>query len=294
MSRGAGLRHRLLLVGSSGRVGSLMLKYWRRSPPANFEVIGQRRTADVTADENTIVWDLKSAPPADIIRHGAETTMIVMAGITPASGSPLQGNRDIAIECVEVAQRIGARRVLFSSSSSVYGPGLGTPINESYNPDQQNAYGESKLAMEAAIFDSAGELDYSILRIGNVLGADALLTAARKLKCGEPLELDQFESGGGPVRSYIDPALLTCVLESLACYPSGLPRVLNVACPTPVSMQALADAARIPWRWRPAPSIAYERIVLDCDLLQQYHKFEQGDCNPSSMISRLEDLGFTL
>ncbi len=294
MSDKASAKKRLLLIGSSGRVGGLLLKQWRRDPPEGFEVIAQRRSQDGAVDRNTVIWDLTGSPPAILCNSQVETTVVALAGTTPASEAPLERNSEIALSCIRAARMIGAVRILFSSSSAVYGPGSGEPMSEGHIPDQQNAYGNAKLAMEAAIRGAVGDIDYSILRIGNVLGADALSTAARKLALGEDLYIDQFESGGGPVRSYIDPGVFASVLVSLATYSGRLPKVLNVACPVPTSMQALAEALGLPWRWRPAPASAHENIVLNCSLLKEIHAFEPADCNPHQMISRLETLGIHL
>jgi hypothetical protein len=57
---------------------------------------------------------------------------------------------------------------------------------------------------------------------------------------GEKLQLDVFEGGGTPLRSYIGPQSMARVLVSLLRSPGPLPVALNIAAPHPA-----------PWaRWR--------------------------------------------
>lgn len=165
-------------------------------------------------------------------------------------------------------------------------------MNEEQPLRGANAYGRSKIEMESAIAAEGTDIEHCIMRIGNVLGADALLTSAMSLKRGESLMIDKFGSGGGPVRSYIDPVALASVLSSLAFASSTLPRVLNVACPMPSSMVEIAEAAGLRWEWKTAPLSAHEVITLDCSKLQKIHEFSEHDSDPTEMVKRLKSTGY--
>jgi UDP-glucose 4-epimerase len=67
----------------------------------------------------------------------------------------------------------GVRRIVFSSSASVYGDPGSVPILESAPAKPQNPYGEVKLAFERMLhwFQSAHGLDYISLRYFNAAGA---------------------------------------------------------------------------------------------------------------------------
>ena len=124
------------------------------------------------------------------------------------------------------------------------------------------------------------------LRIGNVAGADALLLNAGN----DGLMLDQFASGGFPVRSYIGPLGLARALESLVKFPSSLPHHINLAAPTPVSMKDLAQAAGLAWRPVAAPPNAHESITLDCGALSHIHAFDDHDTSPARMVQEWREL----
>jgi UDP-glucose 4-epimerase len=73
---------------------------------------------------------------------------------------------------VEAAQRAGVRRVVYSSSASVYGNARSTPMTEEHPFDNRSMYGATKIAGEQffrAFHDQHG-LDYVGLRYMNVYG----------------------------------------------------------------------------------------------------------------------------
>lgn len=282
---------KLILVGASGRVGTLVRAAWRVAPPSEFEVLAQYRRSPAKTGPGDIIGDPLIEPfPYDERSVDSQSVMVILAGATPGSAVPLHFNTEIALGCLRAARKLGIRRVLVSSSSAVYGPGIGHPFRESDQPEGENDYGASKRAMETAVHAAAGDIDVCCLRIGNVLGADALLLAARTASQENPLMLDQFASGSGPVRSYIDPMTLAAVLASLANHQGHLPKTLNVAAPYPVAMEDIADAANISWRWRTANQGATERIVLDCSMLESIYQFSALDHEPSSMLARLDEV----
>jgi hypothetical protein len=83
---------------------------------------------------------------------------------------------------------------------------------------------------------------------------------------------------------------LADVLASVAVAEGPLPPVLNIASPRAISMQAIAEGAEIPWRWRPAPPSAHQIIVLDCSAVQVIHSFEPDDNSPALMLARLHQV----
>lgn len=282
----------LVLVGASGRVGRLVRAAWPIASPTGITLMSQFRQDRAMPDgDDAFAWDpLVQSPPPRLHACGQRAVMVVLAGVTPGPDAPLERNTQIALGCIAAARNLGIGRVLIASSSAVYGPGRGRPLAETDVPGGFNAYGAAKLAMETAIGQAAGDIDVCCLRIGNVLGADALLLNASHASPDNPLLLDRFEDGGGPVRSYIDPWTLAGVLVSLSKAEGRLPFVLNIASPHPVAMQAIAKAAGIPWRWQPASPSAHQTIVLDCTKLQAIHAFDADDSSPARMLARLDQV----
>jgi UDP-glucose 4-epimerase len=276
----------LLVIGASGRVGRLLAAHWAAS---RAPVWLQTRGAQVRADLPSLRWAPLDEGPAPLVRHaqqaGAPQAMLMLAGTTPASpGGELELNARLADACLAAAAEAGVGRVLLASSSAVYSGGRATPWREDEAPAvPPSAYGAAKRAMEAAGAAWRGRgLGVSSLRLGNVAGADALLpnTAAP-----EPHYIDRFASGGGPVRSYIGPATLARVIETLAVA-ADLPPVLNVAAPAPVAMVDLARAAGGDWRWRPAPEGAIERLTLDCTALTLHVHFAPAESTAAEMVAQ--------
>lgn len=264
-----------LFVGISGRVGRLI----RPALPEGV-AFSQRRTGP-----GVLAWDLLEGPDP-LLRHaernGPPGALVVLAGVTPATGRDMAPNVTLAEAALRAARAAGTPRVLLASSSAVYGGARDTPWHEGETPRPANAYGAAKLAMEAAAgpFRDQG-LQVTALRIGNLAGADALL-----LNAPGPLMIDRFADGGGPVRSYIGPQTLARVLMRLAEPSLALPAVLNLAAPRPVSMQALAEAAGIPWSWTPAPPQAAQRFTLACESLAALVSFHDTESAPGTMIAQ--------
>ena len=223
----------------------------------------------------SVIWQYRKNPPDDGViwypgAHLAERvprveSILALWGVTPASSSDLAGNRQLALDALDLALRLGAKRVLHCSSSAVYAPSEGR-LDESRAGGAITAYGAAKLEMERAIADwtaqHPGGPRSCIMRIANVVGADSLFAALDRGKAR--ITLDRFADGEGPWRSYITMQSLARVFTHLlSCPLSALPPVVNVASPEPLAMAALVRAAGRGITWRAAPDNAVQRVVLD-------------------------------
>lgn len=278
----------VLLVGASGRVGQMVERHWRQGPDP-LPLMAQFRGPG--APQDALIWSPLAGPGA--LLQAASTTggfqaMVMLAGVTPGPGKDLDLNRTLAEACLDAASQAGISRVLLASSSAVYG--AGAVLSETATCAPVNAYGAAKLRMEQACAPWRKQgMDLCLLRIGNVAGADALLLNAAKAAPGQTIEIDIFDDGRGPVRSYIGVRTLAQVLQTLCLHPASLPAVLNIGTPEPVSMDALADAAGQPWRARVAASQSPQTITLDCSLLASLHSFAPQDSDPANMVQQLKE-----
>ena len=259
-------------MGASGRVGRLITSAWANRESPWCAVPLQYRRSQTVFQSRNILWDVTDGPDGLLKwmdRFGALKTLIVMAGVTPATSSDMTLNTVIAKAYLDAARVAGIKRVLLASSSAVYGFGDGSPMSEAHSCAPVNTYGKSKLDMEAMARNIAADTDMEIccLRIGNIAGADALLLNASKATPETPLIIDRFPDGAGPLRSYIGPTQAGDVLAQLACHQGTLPHVLNFAGNAPIYMEELAIAAALPWRYRTAPQTARQSITLDCSVL---------------------------
>ena len=270
----------LLIVGARGRVGRLLV-------PA-FDALGVAVALSHRGPEaarGTLIWNPlegAAALEAFVAAQGKPLAMLVLAGSTPATGADMAVNISVARACVEAARHVGIGRVLLASSSAVYGRGRAEPWHEDDAVAPPSAYGQAKLEME----ETCTGRGVCALRVGNVAGADALLTNTVLTNSGRPLVIDQFEDGRGPMRSYIGPQSLARVVLALAQTPDPLPPVLNIGTPTPVDMADLARAADLPFIWRPAPASATARLTLDTGRLETLVRFTDREQTAPDMIAQ--------
>jgi len=75
---------------------------------------------------------------------------------------------------LDAMRKFGPRKIVFSSSASVYGNPVRLPIDETHPLSPMNPYGKTKLAIEWMLEDEGitKGLEYAILRYFNAAGAD--------------------------------------------------------------------------------------------------------------------------
>jgi len=73
---------------------------------------------------------------------------------------------------MELAKKVGVRRVIYSSASSIYGNPVATPVSESHPQMPLTLYGATKLAAEKVIHSYSNNFDltYGIFRFTNIYG----------------------------------------------------------------------------------------------------------------------------
>ena len=267
------LETRPAFLGASGRIGRLLrgAEHVSQDP----RMVWQFRD-EVPAGAHGFIWSDFSNPAPLIAAHRKAPfrAVLVFSGAAQAEDKrdpeAMQANVTLVDQAITAAAQAGIPRVLVASSSAVYGAGKGRAFHETAPLDPVNAYGAAKVAMEALALRRAAEegLDICALRIGNVAGADMLIgNAVARADADVPLILDVFPDGVGPRRSYIGPQKLFYVLKVLSDYEGRLPACLNLAGTRPVEMNALLEAAQVPWQARPQTDPGHQNITLDCAAL---------------------------
>ena len=266
---------RLLVLGATGAVGTLLRQVWSIDPPEHTHVIWQARTAQ---------------PGMIPFRPGAATDVFGKVDtVLSLWGGPtdLPANRTLAIEAQRIGSETGADRVLHASSIAAYLPQI-SALREEDPLGNSNAYGMAKTEMEHAVQVAPGPRR-CCLRLGSVAGAESL---ARALAEDNLIRLHQFASGHGPLRSYIAPADLAKVVLGLTHLPlNDLPQALNVGAPHPVRMEALLATANRAFHWSPAPDTARETAILDTSLLQSLVPLAPNSADPAAIVADLNRLG---
>lgn len=262
----------LLITGGTGRIGTVLHDFWPWAMKGGLRPIWQARHAA----PGFLGWDIlnEPAPPwaGGIVLH--------LAGGRADPGAEVPLARAI----LAAAQAQGARHVFLASSAAVYP--AGSDLTEDTPPAPASPYGQAKRAMEDVALDwhARHGLGLTILRIGNVAGADALLGSAG----GAVVTLDPIPGGTlGPLRSYIGPITLSAVLARLAALAAArtaLPPILNIAAPRPVAMGALLDAAGIPWSFGPTPA-PRPAVTLDTTRLQSLVRLPPNASQPRAIVA---------
>jgi len=261
----------ILILGGTGRLGAIV----RRFLCPDVKVIWQARRAEPGID---LVWspeDGLASLQSQLARINVTRLRAVVAlwGAVPGRAADLGLNTELAHVAADIALALQADRVLHCSSAAVYKPGP-EPARESDVAVPLSAYGHAKLAMEAAVICRYRQAPQSpqpcILRIGNVIGADALSDAMRvAAHLGTPVTVDRFANGQGPARSFISGSDLARSLAALVrCALSALPEAVNLAAHRPTSMADLVQEAGLPLAWRPALAGAVPLVALDTTRLR--------------------------
>jgi UDP-glucose 4-epimerase len=79
-----------------------------------------------------------------------------------------------SLKLIEMMEKYGTKKIVFSSSAAVYGEPEEIPISEGHPCAPTNPYGETKWIFEKVLraFHEAGKLNYISLRYFNAAGAD--------------------------------------------------------------------------------------------------------------------------
>ena len=296
-----------LLLGATGKVGRLLDAAFALGSTGAVSLCKQARPGRVPEKakkrRDWCIWEPSfRSPPLSAMDGKPLQAVDIVLGFMGGRGVDSQCEEHLARASVDVGRRLGARAVFLASSAAVYGTPRALPLTEAELPGVPlSTYGAAKLGMERAVLGQPRQEDGSpvvcCLRIGNVAGADSLLTAALSASRAEPLRLDRFPDAGGPLRSYIGPITLARALESLGRAATGkadssraaLPDTVNVASPEPVRMEALLKACEaaglnVPWTFRTAPASATRAVVLDTRRLAMFHAFGPDDSQPAEIV----------
>jgi len=256
-----------LVLGATGRIGRLLQLSWGQ--PARGERLLWQGRALVGLEQaaHRVVFDpLRDSE--DLTQAAMGRQILCLAGAVPGRGD-LHDNWHLAAAALRAATP--GQRLILCSSAAVYGAQAGQ-LEEIAPLRPVTEYGLAKLEMEQRSTAMAADFGISlcVLRIGNIAGLDACLGG-----WAPGFQLDQFDDGSTPARSYIGVAILARVLGDLLSQPH-LPPVLNLAQPGLMEMGALLDAAGLAWTARPAPDRAISRVALDTDLLQEFVRIPEA------------------
>lgn len=254
---------KVLVTGATGRLGKMLQTYWEKEPPLGQDVIWSSRQHANGKHRNWLKWDLSQETtdlPADCI-------VLHLAAKIKGDAGELSQNTVFAKNVLKSAERAKAKHILFVSSVAVVGTS-GFLLSESMLPAPVSEYAKAKFAAEQVFQAAKTNCKVSILRIANVIGADALLAAAES---GREVILDPVPNQeGGPVRTWIGPVTLAKTLAQLITHVATgnpIPNLLNVACQPPIPMADILNAAGYDWSYGDANPSVNARSAVATDVL---------------------------
>jgi nucleoside-diphosphate-sugar epimerase len=251
---------RVLVTGGAGFIGSNLVRALVERGDAvkvldNFSTGNRANLAGLDSEVEVIEGELRSYERVHAAVQGVEVVFHVGAlGSVPRSvQDPLTSsavNVEGTLNVLLAARDEGVRRVVFSSSSSVYGSRPDLPAHEEMAPDPISPYGVAKLAAERYCVSFTRvyhAFETVVLRYFNVFGprqspfseyaamVPLFITAVAR---GEPVTI--FGDGEQSRDfTYVDNVVDATVLSADAKGVSG--RILNVAAGSPATVNAVAE-----------------------------------------------------
>jgi UDP-glucose 4-epimerase len=175
---------RILVIGGAGFVGSYIVDQLTREPVKEIVVLdnfvrGTRANLEQAAkDERVEVVEGSITDRAllDELMQGTDAVFLLAAlwlyECVHLPRSALEVNVDGTYNVIEAAHAAGVKKIVFSSSASVYGDAVFTPMTEDHPFANRTMYGATKIAGEQFLrsFNEQQGLDYVGLRYMNIYG----------------------------------------------------------------------------------------------------------------------------
>jgi nucleoside-diphosphate-sugar epimerase len=266
------MKKKVLILGGSGRVGRLLRVHLDNC--GELDVFYHSYSAirlKNRFDRSYLTFDLlqKKAINEYFSFHQLEFDVVInLAANINKDKDATKDNLEITKNALKLCRLVGAKRFLYFSSSAVYGNGAN--INENCQLAPTNYYGKTKIYCEKLISEYSEGINFSCLRLGNIVGADSLMEGLIDNEfVYKNTMISLFENGKGPERSYITPLHLTNILRLLIQNKSINPPHLNVASILKIDMRFCLDYFGIKWRPFIDTDIEKQCITLDCSMLKE-------------------------
>ena len=287
---------RVLVTGGAGYIGSHVCKALTAAgmEPVTLDNLSQGTAKAVkwgrliegdVADTDLVAESLRQSE-AEAVMHFASSASVAESVQDPAAY--YRNNVSGTLSLLDAMRRTGVRRIVFSSTSAIYGETRRLPIPEEAAAAPLSPYARSKLMVEAILADEAAAhgLAYLALRYFNAAGADPegetgdqrrtathLIPMAFKALAGETECLEVFGDDyptpdGTCIRDYVHVSDLAqghlLALDHLMR--DGQSTVLNLGAGRGVSvLEAIASIERV--TGRKVPSVRRPRRPGDAPAL---------------------------
>jgi UDP-N-acetylglucosamine/UDP-N-acetyl-alpha-D-glucosaminouronate 4-epimerase len=285
---------KVLVTGGGGFIGSNLVRALAERGDAvrvldNFSTGNRANLAELAEDVEVVEGELRSYERVHAATRGVE--VVFHQGALPSVPRSVQDplttsavNVEGTLNVLLAARDEGIRRVVFASSSSVYGNSDELPRVETQNPDPISPYGVSKLAAEryCVSFARVYPIETVALRYFNVFGPNQDPTsqyAAVVPRFVTAIADERPVTVYGDGEQERDFTFVSNIVEAnlLAAAAEGVSgRVLNVATGRGTSVNELADTVG---------------AVLGKDVEREYDSERAGDVRDSwADVSRAREL----
>ncbi len=175
---------RILVIGGAGFIGSHIVDQLTDEPVKEIVVLdnlvrGKKESLASALEDDRVTLIEGSMTDTDLLAELMEGTDYVFLLAALWLGECVNEPRsaiDVNIvgtfNVLEAAQKAGVKKVVYSSSASVYGDALETPMTEDHAFNNRTTYGATKIAGEQLFraYNEQHGLDYVGLRYMNVYG----------------------------------------------------------------------------------------------------------------------------
>lgn len=268
---------RVLVTGANGAMGSVLRARLTTTPGVSAHYLVGRERVE-RGDRQLDIADSVALSAA--INDVAPQVIVHLAGITGAACDvDLDRTRAVNVDAVASIMRTvpqaGVSRVVFLSSSSVYGDSYASPVGESAEPQPRSHYARSKLAAEHEIASALTDgTDAIALRVFNVYGPGFERSLVNRLLGSSeqsPVTLDGLDQF---VRDYVHVNdVVSAIMASLTAAVPARFTPMNVGSGVPTSNRRLVDVLStqhdVHWRLgEPVRSYSCARVDLCREVLQ--------------------------
>ena len=164
---------KIIVTGGSGFIGSNVVKYLSKNHEVKIFDFKKPNNLDnefIQGDITNSKHVINSIKDCDVVIHLAATLGVVNTETNPVL--TLDTNLGGTINVLEACKINKIKKIIFSSSSEVYGEPLKIPMDEDDKPIPMTTYGIAKFAAEEYIkaYSKTFGLQYTIFRLFNVYG----------------------------------------------------------------------------------------------------------------------------
>ncbi|MCL4539960.1 MAG: SDR family oxidoreductase [Bacteroidetes bacterium] len=278
------MSNRYLVTGGAGFIGSHIVRTLLADGEKvrvldNFSSGKRENLADVLGEIELVEGDMRSyhivqeaVDGVDVILHQAALPSVPRSVKDPITTNEV--NVGGILNILEAARNARVRRVVYASSSSVYGNSEVLPKVETMQPNPQSPYAVTKLAGEnyCKVFSHLYGLETTCLRYFNVFGARQ--DPASQYSAVIPKFITAMSKGKSPVIygdgeqsrdfTYVENVVAANILAATFEYHPGL--VMNVGCSERLSLNRLVKEIN---------------TILGKDVIPVYDKPRPGDVKHS-------------